>query len=116
MRFTDYSFGSITIDGVEYDHDVIVDHGEIRKRRKAESKPFRARYGHTPLSIHEDIPWKCRRLMIGTGADGALPVMPEVVEEARSRDVELVMVPTAKAIGLLRGEQKRTNAILHLTC
>ena len=43
-------------------------------------------YGHTPLSAAEDIPWQCRRLVIGTGADGALPVMKEVHEQARRRD------------------------------
>jgi len=51
MRFTDYSFGSIRIDGVTYDHDLIIDHGKIRKRKKAASRKFRGSYGHTPLSI-----------------------------------------------------------------
>ncbi len=72
MRFTEYSFGSVQVDGVTYDHDVIIDRGKIRKRKKATSKRFRDAYGHTPLSIAEDIPWRCRRLVIGTGADGAL--------------------------------------------
>jgi hypothetical protein len=29
---------------------------------------FGKQFGHTPLSIEEDIPWKCRQLVIGTGA------------------------------------------------
>ena len=33
MRFEQYSFGSIQIDGVSYDHDLIVDRGKIRKGR-----------------------------------------------------------------------------------
>ena len=33
MRFTDYCFGSIRVDGVTYDHDLIIDHGKIRRRR-----------------------------------------------------------------------------------
>jgi len=73
VRFTDYSFGSVRVDGVTYDHDLIIDRGKIRKRNKAASKKFRGAYGHTPLSVAEDIPWRCRRLVIGTGADGALP-------------------------------------------
>src|SRR5258708_30650147 len=83
MRFTSYSFGSIQVDGVAYDHDLIIDRGKIRKRKKAASRKFRGEYGHTPLSIAEDIPWRCRRLVVGTGADGALPVMRHVQDEAR---------------------------------
>jgi hypothetical protein len=116
MRFTDYSFGSIRIDGMTYDHDLIIDRGKIRKRKKAASRKFRGAYGHTPLSIAEDIPWQCRRLVIGTGADGALPVMQQVRGEARRRKVDLVVLPTADAIGALTKAPAGTNAILHLTC
>lgn len=54
--------------------------------------------------------------MIGTGAAGSLPVMEEVVQEARRRDVDLVLMPTADAIGVLNQGMEDTNAILHLTC
>ncbi len=116
MRFEGYGFGRITIDGVTYEHDVVLDRGEIRRRRKRPSKPLRASYGHTPLSAREDIPWRCRRLVIGTGAAGALPIAAEVVEEAGRRGVELLAMPTAEALGLLERERDATNAVLHLTC
>ena len=116
MRVSDYSFGSVRVDGVTYDYDLVIDRGKIRKRKKAPSRKFRGEYGHTPLSIAEDIPWRCRRLVIGTGADGALPVMQQVRDEARRRKVDLVVVPTAEAIGMLTGDAADTNAILHLTC
>jgi hypothetical protein len=116
MRFTGYSFGSIQVDGVTYDHDLIIDRGKIRKRKKAGSRKFRDAYGHTPLSVAEDIPWRCRRLVIGTGADGALPVMQEVRDEARRREIDLVVLPTAEAVCALTKAAADTNAILHLTC
>ena len=116
MRFEAYSFGSIRIDGVTYDRDVVIDHGEIRRRSKGPSKALRGTYGHTPLSAAEEIPWDCRRLVIGTGDMGALPILPEVDAEARRRDVELVKLPTRDAIKLLSKGTKGTNAILHLTC
>ena len=116
MRFTGYSFGSVQVDGVTYDHDLIIDRGKIRKRKKAASRKFRDAYGHTPLSAVEDIPWRCRRLVIGTGADGALPVMQEVRDEARRREIDLVVVPTAQAVAVLTKTAAGTNAILHLTC
>src|SRR5215475_1998147 len=87
LRFDSFSFGLIRIDGHSYEHDIIIDRGKVRKRDKKPSKKFRGAFGHTPLSIEEEIPWKCRRLIIGTGG-GALPVMEEVREEARRRNVE----------------------------
>jgi hypothetical protein len=115
MRFEHFSFGSIRIDGTTYEHDVVIDRGEVRKRKKKPSKKFRDAFGHTPLSVEEEIPWKCRRLVIGTGA-GALPVMQEVKQEAKRRKIELVVLPTAKAIEALKKGPDKTNAILHVTC
>jgi hypothetical protein len=115
MRFEAFSFGSIRIDGVTYQHDVVIDHGQVRKRKKKPSKAFRETFGHTPLSVEEDIPWKCRRLVIGTGT-GALPVMEEVKHEARRRRVELVILSTAEAIAKLKEHPDQANAILHVTC
>lgn len=37
MRFESFSFGSIRVDGVTYEHDLVIDRGEIRKRRKSPS-------------------------------------------------------------------------------
>ena len=115
MRFEEFSFGSIRIDGVTYEHDVMIDHGAVRKRKKKLSKKFRDAFGHTPLSIREEIPWKCKRLVIGTGT-GALPVMEEVRREAKRRNITLVVLPTAEAIEHLKQESEKTNVILHVTC
>src|SRR5260370_26892049 len=109
------SFGSIRIDGTTYEHDVMIDRGQVSKRKKKPSKTFRDTFGHTPLSVKEKIPWECRRLVIGTGM-GALPVMKEVKREAKRRKVKLVILPTKKAIQELKKEPSETNAILHVTC
>lgn len=115
MRFEDLSFSSIRIDDVTYEHDVVIDRGEIRKRKKKPSKKFREEFGHTPLSIEEQIPWKCRRLVIGTGGYGRLPVMKEVNLEAERRKIELLIFPTDQAIEALK-QDPDANAILHVTC
>jgi hypothetical protein len=64
MRFEKFSFGSIRIDGVNHEHDVVIDRGKVRKRKKKPSKQFRDTFGHTPLSIEEKIPWKCHCLVV----------------------------------------------------
>lgn len=111
------AFGLIEVEGERFDHDVVIDHGRVTKRRKKASKPRADRYGHTPLSLLEPIPWDCRRLVVGTGASGALPIEPEVFDEAKRRKVKLVALPTEAACARLAQEDPRsTNAILHVTC
>ena len=95
IRFDAFSFGSIRIDGITYEHDVVIDHGRVRKRKKKASKKFHGEFGHTPLSAEEAIPWTCRRLVIGTGT-GALPVMDEVKREAAR--IKLLILPTLEAM------------------
>jgi hypothetical protein len=76
---------SLQIDDHTYEHDVVIDRGEIRDRKKKPSKKFRDEFEHTPLSVEEDIPWKCAGLVIGTGAYGSLLVMKEVKRECLPR-------------------------------
>ncbi len=111
------SFGEVEIDGRRFTHDVVVENGEVRKRRKGPSKAFKPRYGHTPLSADEAIPWSSARLIIGTGASGQLPVMDEVYAEAARRGVDIVALPTKEACALLmREDEPDIAAILHVTC
>ena len=115
MKLQQFSFGHIRIDGIDYGCDVVIDRGEIRRRTKKPSKKFRDSFGHTPLLLEEEIPCKCRRLVVGTGT-GALPVMDEVKGEADRRKVELIILPTEEAIELLKRRTEDTNAILDVTC
>ena len=108
------SFGSITIDGVTYQKDVIIDHGAVKKRKKAESKMYSHKYGHTPLSVSENIPWNCKYLIIGSGHDLCLPVMEEVYNIAHQKHVKIRVMSTPEAIKHLNDSD--TNLVLHLTC
>jgi len=117
MKASLVRFGVIEIEGKRFERDLVIVRGRVGKRHKKASKPLRDRYGHTPLSLLEPIPWECRRLIVGTGADGALPIDPDVVDEARRRGVDLVVVPTEEACALLADvDLETTNAILHVTC
>ncbi len=116
MRAKLIEFGAIEIDGRRYERDVMVADGRVEKRKKKASRHLRDRYGHTPLSLAEPIPWR-RRLIVGTGVDGALPIEDAVRAEATRRGVELTAVPTRKACRLLSdADEKDTSAILHVTC
>ena len=110
-------FGLVEIEGRSYDRDVVIDGGRVSKRVKKASKVYRAEYGHTPLSAAERLPWGGERLIVGTGAYGSLPIMPEVYREAEERGVEIVAVDTERAIELIRASRPRdVHAVLHITC
>jgi hypothetical protein len=116
MRVDEFRFGRVRIDGRTYEHDVIITGNTVRKRKKKRSKPYRQQFGHTPLSLAEEIPWDCRQLIIGTGAHGGLPVMDEVKEQARIRQITLTILPTPMAIKEFNRSSDDTHAILHVTC
>ena len=85
--------------------------------RKDLPRQFREKFGHTPLSAGEEIPWGGKRLIVGTGAHGALPVMDEVLAEAKRRGIEVVTAPTSEVCQLLEEVKKgQAYAILHCTC
>jgi hypothetical protein len=102
-------------DGTTYGHDVVIDQGQISKRKKKPAKKFRDEFGHTSRSTEEGIPWRCRRLVIGTGT-GALPEMEEVKREAQQRKIDLAILPTVEAIKALQENLAETNAMLHVAC
>ena len=110
-------FGRIEVGGMPYDADVVIECGRVRRRRKKPSKAYRDQFGHTPLSAEESIPWGGPRLIVGTGADGRLPIMAEVRELAARRNVEIVALPTESACRLIAQlDPDEVNAVLHVTC
>ena len=54
MKFEQFSFGQIRIDGIEYGYDVVIDRGEVRERKKKPSK------GSGKLSVTRRSLWKRR--------------------------------------------------------
>ena len=110
-------FGSIEVEGRQYDNDIVIDGGQVRKRKKKPSKSYRDQFGHTPLSADEELPWGGSQLIVGTGVHGSLPIMPEVTAEAHRRRVDLTALPTADACRLIANlDRREVHAVLHVTC
>ncbi|MBD3224215.1 MAG: hypothetical protein GF313_05760 [Caldithrix sp.] len=114
MHVSHFSFGRIVINGHSCEQDIIIDRNKISIRDKNPSRAFKSQYGHTPLSVNENIPWHCNRLIIGSGMYGKLPVLDEVFAKAKKQNVYIQVMPTPDAIKEINSV--KTNFILHLTC
>ena len=96
------------------DHDVVIDRGAFASGRKRPPSNFES---NTPVSAGEDIPWKCWRLAIGTGAL-RLPAGDESNSNLATLGFKphLFMLPTVQAIEAFNESAEKTNASLHVTC
>lgn len=111
------AFGELRLEGERYERDVVIDAGRVSRRHKGPSKALAGEYGHTPLSAAEEIPWGGKRLIVGTGADGGLPIAPDLYAEAKRRGIEIEALPTRDACRLLADlDREDVYAILHVTC
>lgn len=53
VHIENFSFGSMQIYVRVYNFDLVVDRGEIRKRKKKASRHYRNACGHMPVSVEE---------------------------------------------------------------
>lgn len=110
-------FGTLELCETRYDHDLVVEAGEIRKRDKDPSRSRKGEFGHTPLTSKEDLPWGTDELIVGTGVLGALPITEDVYEEARKRGIEVRDMLTEQACRSLHQRNRdKVFAVLHSTC
>jgi hypothetical protein len=111
-------FGSITIDGRTYPHDVLIRlSGKIGKRKKKLSKK---RYGTSHIMSREEAEFVCekgcRLLVVGTGQDGNLHLSPEAAHYFAAKRCEVIAVPTPDAISLFNGSGEGRIGLFHVTC
>jgi len=123
MKVEDTGFGYVVIDGVRYEHDVVLCGEKVLRRPKELSRKYRGLYGHTPLSAEEmrellNLCPEARIVVIGTGQYGALPVPEEAIREAEKRGKRVIMLRTPEVsskLSELSGEGK-ILAVIHVTC
>jgi hypothetical protein len=118
MKIDGTSFGSITIGGRTYDHDVVVRLGaEVVKRKKKLSKRL---YG-TSHRVSEDearFVWEkgCKELILGTGQDGQAALSPEAAVFLEDKGCKVVAAPTPEAIDIFTICKKPKIGLFHVTC
>lgn len=117
-KIDDTWFGSITLEGERYEHDVIIRlSGKVRKRNKNLSK---AVYGtsHT-LSLAEikDLYRdKAEHLIIGTGQEDQVRLSKEAADYLEKHNCKVDLWPTPKAIKKWNEADGKTLGLFHVTC
>jgi hypothetical protein len=108
-----YRFGSIVVNGQQYNSDVIIFPDRVRDN-------WERKLGHN-LQL-EDIAevWaeNPEVLIVGTGAIGVMRVPSEVYQKAKETGIELIVEPTGQACQTYNrlGQSQKVIAALHLTC
>lgn len=112
------SFGSITVDGQRYDHDIIITlQGEVKKRKKKLSK---AVYGtsHT-LSLRE-IEYiyqeEAEEMVIGSGQYGVAHLSGEAASFLAEKHCTVFIRSTPEAIRKWNSLKGKTIGLFHITC
>lgn len=114
-------FGYIVVNGVKYDHDIVVHvDGKVTRRKKELSKPYKKGF-HTPLAppeIEEILAEKPEIIVIGSGQYGALPVLNETIKLLEEKKVKYIIEKTPKAIEEYNelSKERKVAAIFHVTC
>ncbi len=118
MHIDRSEFGSITIDGKTYDHDVMIGlSGRVSKRKKKLSKQ---QYGTSHIiskteakSVFEK---GCHLIIIGTGQEGNVQLSPEAEAYFDMKECKVLLQPTQEAIRSFNQSAERKIALMHVTC
>ncbi len=111
-------FGSITVAGEEFEHDIIIHlNGRVEKRRKKLSKEIfgtshiislaEARY------VYED---GAERIIIGTGQSGMARLSPEATDFFKKKNCAVRTLPTPEAIRCWNEAEGPALGLFHVTC
>ena len=118
MKIEGTTFGSITIGGKTYSHDVVVRlSGEVVKRKKRLSKKY---YGTSHILSKDEAKFVfekgCEQLVLGSGQMGNVHLSPEAEAYFAKKGCKVLTEPTPEAIGVFNGLEAKKIGLFHVTC
>ena len=118
MKIDGTTFGTITIDGKTYDHDVVIRlSGEIVKRKKKLSKRL---YGTSHVLSKDEAKFLledgCEQIIIGSGQMGNVHLSPEAEAYFEKHGCKVLLKPTAEAITAFNRSHGKKVGLFHVTC
>ena len=118
MEIESTTFGTITIDGKTYEHDVIIRlSGEVMKRKKKLSKKY---YGTSHVLSKDEAKFVfergCEQLILGSGQMGNVHLSSEAEAYFAKKGCEVLLQPTPEAIGAFNRSHTKKIGLFHVTC
>ncbi|MBO0784405.1 MAG: Mth938-like domain-containing protein [Ktedonobacteraceae bacterium] len=112
------SFGSITIEGTVFAHDVIIrGDGQVEKRKKKLSKAI---YGTSHTLSQDEARYVyekgTRRLIVGTGQYGNVRLSDEAADYFKRKECQVELLPTPEAIRAWNEAKGQVIGLFHVTC
>lgn len=114
------AFGSITINGTVFDHDVIIrPDGRVKKRKKKLSKTV---YGTSHTISRQEARYLYEqaagadRLIVGSGQHGNVKLSPEAAAYLKDRKCHVVLLATPKVISVWNRTKGTALGLFHVTC
>ncbi len=111
-------FGSIIVDGEEFNHDIVIrPSGEVKKRKKKLSK---AVYGTSHVISLDEAKHVYRkgaeRLIIGAGQFGLVELSEEAAGFFREKDCDVDLLRMKQAIRAWNEAEGSVIGLFHVTC
>jgi hypothetical protein len=111
-------FGSITIGGTVYRHDVVIRlDGQVEKRKKKLSKQQTGTAHLISLDeakqVYQD---GAARLVVGTGQSGMVKLSDEAADYFKGKACAVELLPTPAAIGVWNAAKGAVIGLFHVAC
>lgn len=118
MNIDGTTFGSITIDGTTYDHDVVIRlSGNVIKRKKKLSKKY---YGTSHVISKNEAEFLYEKggkeLILGTGQFDNVRLSKEAAEFFDKKGCKIVAAATPNALNLYNCSVAKKIGLFHVTC
>ena len=115
MEIEGTTFGTITIDGKTYEHDVIIRlSGEVVKRKKKLSKKY---YGTSHVLSKDEAKFVfergCEQLILGSGQMGNVHLSPEAEAYFAKMGCKVLLQPTPEAIQVFNRSHAKKIGLLN---
>jgi hypothetical protein len=112
------SFGSITVDGKTFDHDILIClNGHVKKRKKKLSKEV---YGTSHIISLEEANYiyeeGTEKIIIGTGQTGFVKLSEDAENFFAGNRCGIELFPTPWAIERWNEIEGKVTGVFHVTC
>jgi hypothetical protein len=111
-------FGSITVAGENYEHDILIRlNGKVEKRKKKLSKEVFGTSHIISLAEAEHVYEEgARRIIIGTGQSGMAKLSDEAAVFFQQKKCNVDLLPTPEAVRCWNEAESSAIGLFHITC